>query len=382
MSGQDVDETFYDTVPREPVFSQLGDPSQFTAVPESWFIGVADIVNSRGLIDAGQYKTVNMVGAAVISAMMNALQHRAFPFVFSGDGAGFAVWPGAEATARQALAETKWWALDAFGIDLRTALVPVAACMAAGKPVLVARHAASEHADYAMFAGGGLSWAEAQMKAVNYAIVAAAEGSAPDLTGLACRWAPMPSRHGVILSLVMFPADEGRSAEFSQVMSQVTEITKRLERDGHPAPDEGPAAKWPHGGVEIEAKARKFEGPFQAMRRKVRWESLLALVFLRLGLKLGGFDARRYVRAVAANADFRKFDDGLKMTIDCDAATRAALVELLDAAKASGIVDYGTSEQSEAMMTCIVPSALQDDHFHFVDGAAGGYALAASAMGR
>ena len=28
-------------------------------------------------------------------------------------------------------------------------------------------------------------------------------------------------------------------------------------------------------------------------------------------------------------------------------------------------------------MTCLVPSPLRDDHVHFVDGAAGGYATAA-----
>jgi hypothetical protein len=31
-------------------------------------------------------------------------------------------------------------------------------------------------------------------------------------------------------------------------------------------------------------------------------------------------------------------------------------------------------------MTCVVPSPTRSDHFHFIDGAAGGYALAARAM--
>jgi hypothetical protein len=31
-------------------------------------------------------------------------------------------------------------------------------------------------------------------------------------------------------------------------------------------------------------------------------------------------------------------------------------------------------------MTCIVPSPLQRDHVHFVDGASGGYAMAASQL--
>jgi hypothetical protein len=83
---------------------------------------------------------------------------------------------------------------------------------------------------------------------------------------------------------------------------------------------------------------------------------------------------------VGENADFRKFDDGLKMTIDCDFAARDRILAVLEAAQRKGIIRFGTSEQSEAMMTCIVPSFMRDDHIHFIDGAAGGYTLAASRM--
>ena len=33
-------------------------------------------------------------------------------------------------------------------------------------------------------------------------------------------------------------------------------------------------------------------------------------------------------------------------------------------------------------MTCLVPSAVESEHMHFVDGAAGGYARAAALMQR
>ena len=44
-------------------------------------------------------------------------------------------------------------------------MVPVAAAREAGQDVRVARFQASEFVTYAMFAGGGASWAEKQMKA-------------------------------------------------------------------------------------------------------------------------------------------------------------------------------------------------------------------------
>jgi hypothetical protein len=68
------------------------------------------------------------------------------------------------------------------------------------------------------------------------------------------------------------------------------------------------------------------------------------------------------------------------MTVDCDPATLALAKELLGGAKADGIVRYGIYEQDAAIMTCIVPSVESDDHLHFLDGADGGYALAAKMM--
>ncbi|MGO7867557.1 DUF3095 family protein, partial [Rhizobium ruizarguesonis] len=56
----------------------------------------------------------------------------------------------------------------------------------------------------------------------------------------------------------------------------------------------------------------------------------------RLGIPLGRFDARRYKRDVADNSDFRKFDDGLKMTIDGDAEHLKRIETLLQQAQAKG----------------------------------------------
>ena len=49
-------------------------------------------------------------------------------------------------------------------------------------------------------------------------------------------------------------------------------------------------------------------------------------------------------------------------------------------AAAARLVRYGLHQQDEALVTCIVPSVMRDDHVHFVDGAAGGYTQAALQM--
>ena len=373
-------DSFYDDLPASNRFADMADGSHYALLPDDWLVGVSDIVDSTGLVAAGKYKTVNMVGAAVISAVMNAVDGRAFPFVFGGDGAAFAIWPSAEAEVQAALAATCRWAEEEFGITLRAALVPAGDCAAAGHPVRVARYQAAAEAFYAMFAGGGVSWAETRMKAGEIGIDPAPAGTHPDLTGLSCRWSHMKARQGMILSLVILPEDGADRDAFARVARDVIAIAGPLEREGHPAPVEGPGSHWPPPGAMLEAHAQHGDQPLARARRKVLFETFIAWALIRTGLKLGGFDARRYARVVGENADYRKFDDGLKMTLDCDAASRDAIVESLERASDAGLVRYGISEQSEAMMTCIVPSFMQDDHVHFIDGAAGGYTLAASRM--
>ena len=371
---------FYETLPHRTDFAAMADPAQFAELPGDWWVGVSDIEGSTQLVAEGKYKTVNMVGAAVISAVMNVLDGRSFPFVFGGDGASFAVWPAAEGVVREALAAVARWADTEFGITLRVALVPVAECVAAGHPVRLARFQAAPEAHYAMFAGGGLSWSEAQMKAGHYAIPVAPEGAVPDLTGLSCRWSPMVARADTILSLVVVPEEEIDARAFASVAAQVIDIAYPLDREGHPAPAAGPGSAWPPPGATLEAHAQRGTSSVAKARRKVLVETFIAWLLVKTGIKLAGFDARRYARVVGENADFRKFDDGLKMTIDCDFATRDKILTVLESAQDAGVLRFGASEQSEAMMTCIVPDFMRDDHVHFIDGAAGGYTLAASRM--
>ena len=109
-------------------------------------------------------------------------------------------------------------------------------------------------------------------------------------------------------------------------------------------------------------------------------ESVLAVVLDKTGRSLGAFDPAAYRAELTVNTDFRKFDDALRMTIDCEPALVERIEARLAAAAKAGHVRYGMHRQDEALMTCIVPSALASDHMHFLDGAGGGYARAAEAM--
>lgn len=371
---------FYAGLPTQASFETLADRDRYRPVPDDWQVGVADIVGSTGHVARGLYKTVNTVGAAVISAQVNAAGGERFPYVFGGDGASFA-FPGKDiARVREALARTMRWARDEFGFELRGAIVPVADIRAAGLDVAVARFAPSSHVDYAMFSGGGVAWAEAQMKAGRYGIDAAPPGAHPDLSGLSCRWTPMRSSNGKILSLIAVPQPDALPADVEAVMRRVVDATRRLARGGHPVPPLGPGTRWPSAGISLEAHASRRGGSLLMRKIVLAAETLFSFVVMRFRMRLGSFDAGHYVSAVTNNADFRKYDDGLKMTIDVDPSARAELETILAEAEKAGVISYGLFEQDEAIMTCFVPSVTSDDHVHFVDGASGGYTNAAMSI--
>ncbi|KUP93016.1 DUF3095 domain-containing protein [Tritonibacter horizontis] len=368
---------FYTRLDKVHRFARLTDGAPFAPLPGDWWVGCCDIIDSTGLMARGHYKTVNMVGASAIAALMNAFDHQPFPFVFGGDGTSFAVPAALAPTARAELAKLRSWVEQEFGIGLRAALVPVAEVRASGHDVRVARFAASDHLDYAMFDGGGLSWVEDQMKAGAFDIPPARPVQSPDLTGLSCRWNNVPSVHGQILSLLVLPDTRARRAEFDQLVSTILAEVAKGDRGGHPLPKSGPGMRLPPRGLTTEARMSRGRLPHGLRALTLLVNTLFAAALFLRGRPTGNFDPVAYRSVLVANADFRKFDDGLKMTIDCTDSIRQRLEALLTEARAKGIARFGLHAQDEALVTCIVPSPMQDDHMHFVDGAAGGYAQAA-----
>jgi hypothetical protein len=230
-----------------------------------------------------------------------------------------------------------------------------------------------------MFSGGGIGWAEAAMKRGEFAIAAAPPGTQPDLSGLSCRFEEMPSVRGLILSVLVVPASGADQAAFRRVIEDIINLVERSPDAGRPVPSGGPPLKWPPAGVDYEVRAMRG-GSLLKRRAIVLALTLWAYSVMRLGIKVGDFVPERYKQQVVENSDFRKFDDGLKMILDCTPELEAALTQRLVGAAASGIVRYGLHRQDAAMMTCFTPSVMRADHVHFIDGARGGYASAATAL--
>ncbi|HLW93050.1 MAG TPA: DUF3095 domain-containing protein [Roseiarcus sp.] len=367
---------FYANIPVFDSFADVMKPSSYRPLPDDWMVGFSDVVGSTKAIADGRYKAVNMVGAGVIAAVSNALKRKPFPFVFGGDGASFAVSQGDAPAASEALKAMAVFAREELQIELRVAMIPVPAIRAAGRDIRVGRFAASPHCAYAMFVGGGLAWSEMEAKRGEYHLEPAPPGARPDLSDLSCRWSVAPAANGTILSLIVAP--RGEDARFPALVEEIVEMATSAKDGGRPITLSNLNLSSPGQAIALEAAAAPPNTSHLRRRLAIWIKFLTALIFINFKLKAGAFDAAVYVNDVAANSDFRKFDDGLRMTLDCSNEFAEALEKRLE--EASDIAEYGAFRQTNALLTCYAPSITDRSHVHFVDGAGGGYAMAALAM--
>ncbi len=372
-------ENFTLALPVGREFSSVLEKDRYLKVPDDWLIAVTDVVGSRKAIARGRYKAVNVAGVGVISALMNALGTHSVPYIFSGDGSAVICSPEDRPVVEDTLAKMVVWVREDLELELRAALVPVADIRADGYDLFVQATRVSDAINNYAFRGGGLSHAEALMKQGRYAVRPAPSGSRPDLTGLSCRWSPIRPPNGKIVSIII-EAGEGREDVFPGIARRLLELIGMQSPGGaSPMPKEGPSGVWPPEGLEMEARATR-KGSLAARRLALYLWTFVAWAIMHFGINIGSFDPKRYREFTSLNTDYRKFQDGLRVTVSLGDLELTRVTEFLEGERVAKNLRYGLSVQDSAILTCYVPSVMSESHFHFLDGAGGGYAQAAENM--
>ena len=360
-------------------FAQAFDVARYRPAPDDWAVAVSDVVGSTEAIARGRYKDVNLAGAATIACVLNACGRDDLPFAFGGDGGVVLVPQEFHNVSRDALRATERMCRDVMGLKLRCALIPLSEIRKRGRDVLVASHDLGSGRLLAMLAGGGIEVAETLCKSPEGAAFAVTEGDGkPDFTGLSCRWQPLKSDHGVIMSVVVHARDETSAlpAIYSDIYRHIAANTAANYSPSHL---DAYVSRWPPRGAAIEAALGGRKDRFKR-GTKILFQQAVALLSLATGKAYGGFDARRYLASLPRHSDYRKYADSLRMVIDCTPAQADAIDAVLDQEWRQGRIDYGTHRAGAALMTCFVRDYEESGHIHFIDGADGGYALAAAAM--
>lgn len=368
-------------------FKKIADGRVFKAAPDDWCIYIADIEKSTEAASDGRYKDVNLIGAACISAATNAVRTR-FPdleiaYVFGGDGATIAAPESVRDLIREAWVQLKAQAKVSFNLNLRAGCVPVAEIRKSGADVTIGRQRLSPGNHLAAFSGGGVSLAEHWIKnpAPDSSFLFSSENqtSTPDLTGLSCRWEPFETRHGVMISILVTATDQclDTSQIYGKVLDALESVLGRDANRNCPVSLETMRLQWSPSRSQSEALITQGQKPLFWRQLTLLFQSLAHWTLEKLGIKGGSYDAKHYKSEMQANTDYQRFDDALRLVLDCSEDETNRIEEVLEDFFKQGMICYGTHRANHALMTCLVFNLNQSQHVHFIDGGDGGFAVAA-----
>jgi DUF3095 family protein len=372
------DSSFYERLEAFVDFATVADARHYVEAPDDWLVVVADIKGSTEAARAGRYKDVNLIGAACITAVLNVTRGLELPFVFGGDGATILIPSATRAAVVPALLRTRRLAARAFGFELRLGMVPVEELRRRGRRVLVAKFALSPGNHLAMFAGGGLELADRLIKeGTGFGLEDEIDLGPPDLDGLSCRWQPFRSLRGHMLTLLVRVREADSLPLQQEIIEALGRILEAAPERAAPVQPANMRFVWPPAGLEAEAKLTRGRASLWRRRARLHFEAFLQSIAERFDLRIGPYDAPVYREELRRNSDYRKVADTLHMVLDCTAQQIAQIEAYLEHLRAQGRIVYGLHRAEQALMTCLVFSLEESRHVHFVDGADGGYALAA-----
>ncbi len=377
---------FYKDIRSFDDFSKITDESYFLDVPANWFVVLSDVKGSTKAIQEGRYKQVNVIGAASITCVVNCLKQYEFPFVFGGDGATMLLPPEHIEEVKVQLIALQKLSLKDFALELRVGIVPVSTLYKEGHLLKIGKYELSPGNYLAQFRGSALTRAEDLVKKVlpGAEILTADEKSGPpELTGLSCRLNPLRSKNGVILSILGKPVDESKAtAVVKEMLLGIRTILKDDFKSASPVSQKNLSWKLIPDSLADEVRLSRKSTMFLVHFFKTLLWILTVNASMLFEFSLGPFKPKKYKAELVLNSDFKKFDETLRMVIDCTLAQADAISTLLEYLYKQKKVYYGIHKSEEALMTCVVYSASQNHHIHFIDGSDGGYALAASGMKR
>lgn len=365
-------DNFYQNLRPFTDFKYFMEKDKYQKVPDSWWVFITDIKGSTLAVKEGKYRDVNMVGALGITAVLNATKI-SLPFVFGGDGGTILVPSELKEIAQDALEKCIYIAKNNYKLELRVGAVSVKEIFSLGGSLEVAKYELSFKNYIAQIRGGGLTIAEKLVKSQNSPYLLKEKVGNPNLDGLTCRWAPVNNTKGTILTLLIHLQDLDY-VEYENVVYHIESILKRKLKEASPVREHKLRASWPPP-MHLEAKTKAGNYFFNYF--KVFFTNILVYAFAKFNMKTKTFSMEKYKKEMEMNSDYKKFDDTLRMVIDCSKEESAAITKMLKARQSLSPLVFGYHNSTQAVMTCLVFSSEQNEHFHFIDGSHGGYTQAA-----
>lgn len=356
----------------------LGDTDRFAAVPADWHVIVTDIKNSTAAVQAGQHETVNLIATGSIIATLN-LAYGAdllVPFFFGGDGAILIVPPALLEPALAALATHRANTRDNFGLVLRVGAVPVADLYAARHRLTISRLYLSDLFSIPIVLGEGLAEAERLVKGYEGPDTFS-PGDLLDLQGMQCRWnriEPDVPAHEVVSLLVTTPAGQPQAPAFKRVVDLLDAVYGSPDARNPVSPSR----------LRLNSTMAKLTNEVRTrLGRLSVWDLARTWLVTQVGRLyfVRSPNGKTYLEQLVDLTDTLVIDGRISTVIAGTDRQRRQLEAGLDRMEREGLITYGLAVSSESVMSCYVRD-YTDKHIHFVDGADGGYTLAATVLKR
>ena len=183
-----------------------------------------------------------------------------------------------------------------------------------------------------------------------------------------------------ILCLLIKPkADNFRQRQqtISRFLSKLGDVIGSEFNDANPVTEKTMQLRWPPKGLAAEIKITRTDKPQAKHVAQLYLKSLFQWCLNQFDLTAAAYDAPKYRNEIIQNSDYCKFDDALKMVLDCKITQIKQIKSILAQMRLDGDLDFGLFETDRALMTCLLFDLDSGQHLHFIDGDNGGLYRAA-----
>jgi hypothetical protein len=231
----------------------------------------------------------------------------------------------------------------------------------------------------AVFRGNGINLAEKRIKEEETKYCVNSDTAEHlELTGLSCRWDALPNKRGRIMSLLVSAKTEPAARIYEALLVQLNQIYDGKLDEANPVNTDSMRYRSIAECVRNEGRYHSSKFTFSYCKRIL--EIIAAVLVFKYNVPALIFNSSRYRNSMRLHADHRKFDNMLRMILDCSEQQVAAIRSWLEERRTRGELCYGLHLSDSALMTCYVQDVSDTAHIHFVDGGDGGYAMAAKQL--
>lgn len=370
---------FYEQLPKHSgsLHKIISKTDVFKAVPNDWYVVVADVQDSTLAVANGFHNEVNLAATGSIIAVLNAIKNQPktykIAYFFGGDGATFLVPPELIERVSSVIEDYRTHVSENLFLNLRVGHMKISDVVITGHTITIAKHRLTEYLTIPIILGTGLKYAEQVIKdsfvveKSNKILI-----TPINLMGMECRWdeiKPSEDFNKIVCLLVSCDDDDAQPVVYSDVLMKIQELFGTMD-------ERQPISRTK---LKLDASVSKLRKEMSARIGKFKLGYLIKNLFYTY---LGSFyfnyfeEGKLYLDKISLLSDTLMIDGTINTVLEGSASKIKALQEYLDTVEHEGKLIYGIHVTYASVMSCYVQDR-KDKHIHFVDGTEGGYTSAA-----